>query len=253
MEEATYQRIYCDASDTPAIANPAVRRVLRLLLECADTFAETCRKHPDHPSDATRTGRLLCAIGLGADEAAGFLRALDEGLITLRPDGNFKAPTARACSPNLHLVGREGEGVKLHNEVLIHVTAYAELVLDHGWDPSRLVFDPFFANDALDLWGFDAPPAGGSWRDGSIVFAAEAKARVKGSDGLGALTHAFDTLGADPTAPVDKGHRRKWGELVRLTEDHPVRLLLVADGARWWYSAFRDGDTLKLRALENEA
>jgi hypothetical protein len=176
-------------------------------------------------------------VGVGADEASGFLRALDNGLVTLRPDGNFLVPGARACSPNLHLVGREGNGVKLHNEVLIHVAAYAELVVDHGWDPERIVFDPFFANDALDLWGFSSGPSGESWRDGDIIFAAEAKARVKGGDGLQSLVKAFERLNTDPAAAVPAGQRRKWEELLRLTREHPIQLLLVADGARWWYSA----------------
>ena len=41
----------------------------------------------------------------------------------------------------------------MHNEVLIHVTAHAELVLAHLWTPRTLAFDPFVGDAAVDLWG----------------------------------------------------------------------------------------------------
>lgn len=115
---------------------------------------------------------------------------------------------------------------------------YEELVLDRGWDPQAIVFDPFFGNDALDLWGFDAPPRlDMSWRDGRITFAAEAKSRIAGGDGLQSLRRAFDRLVGDPDATVSSGHRRKWDELVRLADQSPIDVLLVADNARWWFVA----------------
>ncbi len=250
MTYRPYERIDCSRDDMPDVEDPAMARVLSLLLQCAEQFAKECREEPRHERDLTRSGRLLCAVGIGTDEASGFLRALDSELVTLRPNGNFLVQGARACSANLHLVGREGDGVKLHTEVLVHATAYAELVIDHGWHPQRLVFDPFFANDALDLWGFATEPSGESWRDGDIVFAAEAKARVKGRDGLQSLLKAFEQLNANPCAAVPPGQRRKWEEALRLTVDHPVQLLLLADGARCWYSAGRTNGALELEPLD---
>ncbi len=233
-----YDRIWCASREAvPAVDDPRIERLLAVLLECAERFAERCRAEPRHGSDSNRTGSLLCAAGIGVDEASGFLRALDNDLVTLAADGNFRVPGARACSPNLHLVGREGDGVKLHNEVLIHVAAYAELVLDHGWKPDRLVFDPFFGGDALDIWGYARGPKTSSWRDGGIIFAAEAKSRVQGADGLKSLLSAFERLNDDRSALVPTGQRRKWEEVRRLTSQHPIQLLLVADGARWLFSA----------------
>jgi hypothetical protein len=252
----TYDRLFCDPSSLPALETPATRRVLSLLLDSAERFAARCRRNPDprFPHDADRSARLLCAVGLGNDEASGFLRAIDTGLVELHQDGNFTVPGARACSSNLHLVGRERDHVKLHNEVLIHVTAYAELVLNLHWEPGRIVFDPFFDGDALDLWGYEsATAAGPSWRDGRITLAAEAKARVGGRDGLNALRRGFDRLQQDPSTPVDKGHGPKWEELVRLTAAGSLDLLLVADGARWWFSAHRDAQTNELRVVETDA
>lgn len=242
--------MWCASGEAAAaVDDPSVERLLAVLLECAEGFADKCRAEPRHGSDGNRTGSLLCAAGIGVDEASGFLRALDYHLVTLAADGNFQVPGARACSPNLHLVGREGDGVKLHTEVLIHVAAYAELVLDHDWKPDRLVFDPFFGGDALDIWGYAAGPKGSSWRDGDIIFAAEAKSRVQGADGLQSLLSAFERLNGDRSPLVPIGQRRKWEEVLRLTSQHPIQLLLVADGARWWFSASQNQNGLLLEPL----
>jgi hypothetical protein len=216
-------------------------RLSSMIQECAAVFAEGCRRSPDRrfPQDPGRLPLVRYGRGLGVDEATGFLRALEAGLVTVEADGHFLIPRARACSRNLHLVGRNDDHVALHTEVLIHVTAYAEMVLDHGWQPERMVFDPFARGAALDLWGYQAPAAEHeSWWEGDITFVAEAKARVTGSDSLTGLAAALERLKADPTASVDRGHRRKWDELAKIVSDHgPVDLLLVADGARWWYRA----------------
>ena len=224
---------------TPSWQTAAQREVHELLSRCATEFARQCRDQPNpkFPRDVTRTALLRYGRGLGTDETAAFLRARDAGLVVVEGDGHFLVPQARACSPNLHLVGRNNDHVALHTEVLIHLGAYAELVLDRGWDPHRIVFDPFIRDAALDLWGYrSATEPGNPWWDGTITFAAEAKARVAGSDSLSTLAAAFACLELDPGAVVDRGHRRKWDELVAIVTDHgPIDLLLAADGARWWY------------------
>ncbi|MGP3965127.1 hypothetical protein ACTWPT_55185 [Nonomuraea sp. 3N208] len=226
------------------------RRLHSLLMSCAEAFAAGCRAEPDRKylhSDLVRRPALLYGVGLGQDESRAFLRALDADLVEVGPDGWFFVPAARACSPNLHLIGRNGDHVKLHTEVLIHVGAYAELVLDHGWAPERLIFDPFFSGAALDLWGYDGPPGAGDPQAGDIVFAAEAKTRQDGVDGLTALLRSLQLLAADPThQPSHKGHLPKWRELVRLTARHPIELLLVANEARWWFTAQAAGGAVEL-------
>ena len=74
-------------------------------------------------------------------------------------------PSARACSPSLHLVGRNGDHVRLHTEVLVHVAVYGELVLDQGWNPACIAFDPFIGGAHLDLWGF----AERAWKQPEVV------------------------------------------------------------------------------------
>ena len=229
------------AAVSPTWATAAQAEVNALLVGCAAAFATTCRAspNPSFPRDVIRHAALRYGRGLGADESAAFLRALEHGLVTVDSDGHFFVPGARICSPNLHLVGRNEDHVAVHTEVLVHVGAYAELVLEGGWDPGRLAFDPFILGAALDLWGFREPPGGEQeWWEGSITFVAEAKARTSGSDSLTGLAEAFDRLQHDPDANVHRGHRRKWDELVRIVNTHgTVELLLAADGARWWYDA----------------
>jgi len=128
------------------------RELNELLLGCAEVYASDLRVGP-HPKDAIRKPYLLYERGLGQDEAAAFLRARRHSLVEIKPDSNFRIPNARACSKNLHLLSRNDDHFRVNTEALIHVGAYAELILDRGWEPSMLVFDPFFSGAALDLWG----------------------------------------------------------------------------------------------------
>lgn len=221
-----------------------------LLTACAEVFAAACRSAPSQkfPRDPARSPLLLYGRGLGVDEARGFVRALKHGLIVVAPDGGFQVPGARACSTNLHLVGRNEDRVALHTEVLIHITSYAELVLDHGWDESCLVFDPFVRGAALDLWGF-AGAADGPWWEGDVILASEAKARVDGPDGLRSLLASLQELSSDPATRASNNHLAKWREIVTLTRDRDISLLLVADSARWWFRVSRQGESAVLSAL----
>ena len=176
--ELDYRPLLADDEAHVAWSTKAQDRLHQLLLACAATFAEKCTSTPmaKFPRDSIRRGALRYGRGLGVDEATAFLRALDAGLVTLEADGAFFVPSTRACSPNLHLVGRNEDHVALHTEVLVHVGAYAELVLDHGWDAECIAFDPFIRGAALDLWGFAERPGDGEpWWEGKITFVAEAK------------------------------------------------------------------------------
>ena len=235
---------------------PAQRDVNDLLVGCAEVFASNCRATPNRqfPKDAVRRPVLLYNRGLGRDESTAFLRARQHGLVEVRPDSNFLIPNARECSKNLHLLSRNGDHFRVNNEALIHIGAYAELILDRGWKPSMLVFDPFFNKDALDLRGYAAPcEPKANWRDGRITFVAEAKARVQGPDSADTLSNlfsAFEQLQKDQTAHVEDRHRRKWNEVVRIVAEHgKVEMLLVADGVRWWYEARPTGTSVALHRL----
>lgn len=170
---ADYSPLLVDPSASPpAWETEAQAAVHALLLGFAQVFSERCcaEPNPKFLRDNERRPTLRYGRGLGADESAAFLRALRAGLVTVEPDGAFFVPDARACSPNLHLVGRNEGHVAVHTEVLIHVGALAELVLDHRWSPDRIVFDPFIRGAALDLWGFDEPARNEEWVEGKSDF-----------------------------------------------------------------------------------
>lgn len=236
LERWTQLRIGSDLPQ-PQWQTQAQRIVADLLVGAAEDFAHGCRSTPSpkFPSDTARRPELLLGSGLGPDECSAFVRAMDQGLVEFGPQGGFSIPGARACSPNLHLVGRNEDHVALHTEVLIHVGTYAELILDHAWAEDSLVFDPFFDSAALDLWGYAQPE--GAPPDGEIVFACEAKSRVPGGDGLQSLYRALKVMSEDPGADVRSGYRRKYIELVQLSATRPISFLLTAEGARWWYTS----------------
>lgn len=211
-----------------------VAEVKRLLEGWAAGFAFACQTKPSHHLDPTRGPSLgFGSRGLASDEGTAFLRAYEAGLVIVDPDGRFRLPGARACSDNLHLVGRSGDHVALHTEYLVHLGAYGELVLDHGWSRSQLSFE----RGEFDIWGHDDV--------GEVVLAVEAKARAHRphADSLESLLGSFERLACDPEATVPKNHLRKWIELLRLCGDHPVMLWLVADGARWYFDVTRAQDS----------
>ena len=199
---------------------------------------------------STRPGALAIAAygrGLGADEASGFIRALEHGLVVVAPDGGSQVPGARACSKNLHLVGRNEDHVVVHTEVLIHITSYAELVLDYGWEENCLVLDPFVRGAALDLWGF-ARAAEGPWWEGE--FSSSLKQRLEWMVRTdSARCSPLRALSSDPAAEARHNHLAKWREIVTLSRDRDIDLLLVADGARWWYRVSRQGESVLLSAV----
>jgi hypothetical protein len=222
----------------PVWRSAAQAEVDRVMRHCAEGFSTRCRSGGKHLADPDRTPVLLYGRGLGEDECTSFLRALHPGLVTLADDGGFFVPGARSCSPNLHLIGREGDHTKLHTEVLIHLGAYAELVLDFGWPQSAIVFDPFFSGGALDLWGYTQETGG------DVVLGVEAKARGTGPDGLDSLLRSFHKREADPSARIPHNHAAKWHEISGFTLQRPITVLLVADGVRWWFTAERHGPSL---------
>lgn len=254
MNLTNYDRSYIrPGMAAPRSWTPAQCQLNQLLAECAEAYASDLRgtPHPAYPRDAIRQPHLLYQPGLGQDEAVAFLRAQRHGLVEIKRDSNFLIPNARACSKNLHLLSRNDDHFRVNTEALIHVGAYAELILDRGWKPSMLVFDPFFSGAALDLWGYAKPAETGSrLRDGRITFVAEAKARLHGRDSLSALSSAFERLQRDHSVVVEDGHRRKWQELVDIvSKNGTVKMLLAADGVRWWYEVRPNGTSVSLHRI----
>lgn len=194
----------------------AVGRLHALLEGWADGFAMK-------RTDVASSRLALPRRGLQPDEAASFLRALDQGLVTVDAAGSFALPTVRPTSAlgRYSLLSKNGSGVALNLEYLIQVGATAELILDHGWPPEAVGFE---------RGEFDAL---GHGSDGRVRLAMEAKARASGSDSLEGLLRFWLRALAEPGIDLRNNSGRKLAEVRRLCLDGPVIVWLVAEGARW--------------------
>jgi hypothetical protein len=180
------------------------------------------------------------ARGLHPDDAAAFLRAIDAGLVVVEPNGSFQS---KACRPkkgggrySLFTANRLNDDfyISLNTEYLIHFGAATELVTTWGWNSDQV---------EVEVGEFDAR----AWKNDKVQVAMEAKARVEGQDGLAPLLSSFLNFAkmSDPPQAVDN-HSRKYVELLRLAEDGPLHLWLVAAGARWTFVAERVGNHIEL-------
>jgi hypothetical protein len=198
------------------------------------------------PPAGTRTpGTVQPALGLGSrglgeDESRSFVRALDAGLVRVLPDGEFTLPGAAHNLNRPHLIGEDGKGgMTLHTEYLIHIGAYAELVLDHDWPAARL---------ALDMGPWDLH---GLRSDGSVSLLMEAKARFDGRDGVARLRDDLHGLARDPSRPVTSTTRKKYEALLEVCQESPVRVWLVADACWMLYLGRRVGAAVELTAIDS--
>jgi hypothetical protein len=207
----------------------AVHRLHALLEGWADGFAKK-------RTDVASSRLALPGRGLLPDEAASFLRALDEGLVAVDDAGFFKLPTVRPKVPlgRYSLLSKNGSGVSLNLEYLIQVGATSELMLDHGWPPEAVDFE---------RGEFDALGLGS---DGRVCLAMEAKARVSGSDSLEGLLRFWLRALAEPGIDLRNNSGRKLAELRRRCLDGPVLVWLVAEGVRWSLWAEMQGNEVVL-------
>jgi hypothetical protein len=186
-------------------------------------------------SDVLSPRLAVSRRGLRADEAAGFLAALDARVLHVDSAG-FVVPQAfrsKASGGRYALFSRNGSGMALNLEYLIQMAAAAELFVAHGVAGTDICFEQ---------GEFDALVEEG----GVPVLAMEAKARVQGTDGLLELLNSLLRLGVNPQASVKDNYRRKYASLLDMTAQGPVVLWLVADGARGAFDASMVAGTLRL-------
>ncbi|WP_282703854.1 hypothetical protein [Streptomyces sp. CC219B] len=186
-------------------------------------------------SDVLSPRLAVSRRGLRADEAAGFLTALDARVLHVDSAGYvvLSAFRSKVSGGRYALFSRNGSGVAVNLEYLIQMAAAAELLVAHGVAGTDICFEQ---------GEFDAVVEDG----GVPVLAMEAKARVQGTDGLLELLNSMLRLGANPQASVKGIHWRKYAALLDMTAQGPVVLWLVADGARWAFDASMAAGTLRL-------
>lgn len=177
--------------------------------------------------------------GLHPDECASFLRALDSLQLHVDSAGYVTPLAARrkATGGRYALCCKAGRGVTINTEYIIQLGGVGELVTMWEWEPHNLQVEM----TEFDIVGYGA--------DGRIVLAVEAKARVRGSDGLERLLRSVLAFaGKSPPTPTGNA-ARKYLQLLRLTESGPVALWLIAAGARWPFLATRGADRLMLTPI----
>ncbi|WP_405803513.1 hypothetical protein OG729_00520 [Streptomyces sp. NBC_00210] len=173
--------------------------------------------------------------GLGADEAAGFLAALDAQVLHVDSAG-FVVPQAfrpKASGGRYALFSRNGSGLALNLEYLIQLAAAAELISVHNVAGADICFEQGEFDAVVET-------------DGAPVLAMEAKARIHGSDGLLGLLASLLRLGMNRHASAKQNHRRKYTALLNITARGPVTLWLVAEGARWAFDVTAADSSLHL-------
>jgi hypothetical protein len=231
--------------------NPDILKVKELLQTWGNVFANECRKNPGKGKyqklDPVRRSEMHWALGgLQSDECKAFLKTYQAKpeIVRFNPNGSFsiRGRRNRRKGP-YHILGRYNDHTTNFAEYLIHIGAFGELVLDHGWSLENLVFE----QGEFDILGYDNTEKA----MGRAILLVEAKARVSaGNDSLESLRDSLINKAADPSYEITKpNHLHKWNELFSRLNGGPVYVWLVADGARWAYFAWKNGLQVSLERL----
>ena len=192
----------------------------------------------------TVDGAVALPTDFHPDEAIGFLRALDAGIVNVTDSGRCTLPSihrtsAKPTEPCLFSRRHDGSVYLAWREYITQVGAVASLILDYGW-PARLVaLDPRTVE--FDVAGFAAP--GG---DALMVVAGETK-KTRGE-----LSRLLTQMGAAsrPTgvsgqrSPTD-GEKKYRG----LLKERPQYFWAVAPGVRRAFRVKYEGDSAALEEM----
>ena len=231
--------------------NPDVQKVKELLQTWGDVFAAECRENPGNGKyqklDPVRNSEMKWASGgLQPDECKAFLNAYQTNpeIVKFKSDGRFTLTGKRNTERGpYHILGRYNNHITNFAEYLIHIGAFGELVLDHGWQLEDVAFE----KGEFDIIGYDTTESSIN----RAILLVEAKARVSdGGDSLESLRDSLTNKAADPSYEITKpNHLRKWNELFSRLTNGPVYLWLVASGARWTYLVQKNCSKLRMERL----
>jgi hypothetical protein len=192
----------------------------------------------------TVDGAVSLPTDFHPDEAIGFLRALDAGIVYVSDSGRCALPsvhrtTAKPTEPCLFSRRPDGSVYLAWREYITQVGAVASLVLDYGWPVGLVALDPRTLE--FDVAGFAS-----SGRDALMVVAGETK---KTQRELSKLLTQMDAAGRSAGVPAQgsstDGHKKYRG----LLKERPQYFWAVAPGARRAFRVKYAGDSAALEEI----
>jgi hypothetical protein len=179
-----------------------------------------------------------------SDEAIGFLRAVDAGIVRVTDSGRCTLPSihrasAKPTEPCLFSQRPDGSVYLAWREYITQVGAVASLVLDYGWPVGLVALDPRTLE--FDVAGF-ASSTGGAL----MIVAGETKKTQTELYRLLAQMHAASRSDFTPgrRAPAD-GQKKFRG----LLKERPPYFWAVAPGVRKSFRVTYEGQTAALEEI----
>jgi len=198
-----------------------------------------------HHLQPAPSGPIDLPTDLHADEANGFLRALDAGIVRVTDSGRCALPSihrasAKPTEPCLFSRRPDGSVYLAWREFITQVGAVASLVLEYGWPTGLVALDPRTLE--FDVAGFASPAS-----DAFMAVAGETK---KTQRELSRLLAQMDLAIRSPDVltqrPSSDGSKKYRG----LVKERPLYFWAVAPGVRRAFRVKHDGP---LAALEEIA
>ena len=192
----------------------------------------------------TPSGSVALPTDFHPDEATGFLRAVDAGIVSVTDSGRCTLPSihrasAKPTEPCLFSQRRDGSVYLAWREYITQVGAVASLILDYGWPVGLVALDPRTLE--FDVAGF-ASSAGGAL----MIVAGETK---KTQAELSRLLAQMDAATRSEVTPgrraLTDGQKKYRG----LVKERPRYFWAVAPGVRKAFRVSYEGQAASLEEI----
>lgn len=181
------------------------------------------------------------------DEAR-FLRAVDAGIVVVDDVGRCRLPTVNRltgaptepCLFTRPATAIKNQAVEMcWREYLTQAAALADIILDYGWPPEVVAFDP----EAKGAWTFDIAVFQDASAQGPWIIAVETKT-ARTTRELDALKTALTTWNSSRGCPIASDTSKTAKAYRGLLRTRPRYLWLVAPGRREALELSYDGECI---------
>ncbi len=192
----------------------------------------------------TPSGPVVLPTDLHPDEAIGFLRGLNAGIVRVDDSGRCALPSihrasAKPTEPCLFSRRPDGSIYLAWREYITQVGAVASLVLDYGWPLELVALDPRTVE--FDVAGF-ASPAG----DAFMAVAGETK---KTQRELSKLLTQMDAVSRSTDASTQQAPTDGYKKYRGLLKERPLYFWAVAPGVRRAFRVNHEGPSAALEEI----